>query len=502
MRNSSFLKANLHLILIPLVVVTLHILTNNQYGFHRDELDLLMNARQLDWGYVAYPPLSPFLARIGLELFGSSLRGLRVFPALAQGIVVLLTMLMARDFDAKRPGQIVAGLSAGIAPVAMVAGTLLQYMSFDYLWWVVVAFFLVRLIKTTDPRWWLGVGTGIGLGMMTKFTIVFWAAGVVVAVLATPLRRYLRSRWLWLGAALALLIYLPNLIWQIQHNFISLDFLAAIHARDIAWGRTEGFLTDQLYATTSPTTLPLWIIGLFFCFFSNNGKTYRPLAYLFLTTFFLLLVSRGRGYYLAPAYAMLLAAGSARWEYWLTQRSARHFSAGWQATWITLSISFVTAVVIMKPVVPINSALWPITSDINDNVVEMIGWQELTAQIAQIYADIPQFEKPKTVILAGNYGEAGALDLYGSEYDLPPVISGSNSLWQRGYGNFEPESVIVVGFERQYADHFFKVCKQVGTISNQYGVRNEESSFHTSLFICHQPRQSWEVLWTDMQWFQ
>lgn len=152
--------------------VLIHILLNGQYGFHRDELDVILNARQLDWGYVAYPPFTPFLARIEFALFGASLRGLRIFPALAQGLVMVLAGWMARDMGGKRNAQILSAFAVFIAPIALMAGTWIMYFAFDYLWWVVVAFFMVRLLATDDPRYWLGVGAGIGLGMMTKFTMV------------------------------------------------------------------------------------------------------------------------------------------------------------------------------------------------------------------------------------------------------------------------------------------------------------------------------------------
>ena len=185
---------------IALVDVLLHVLFSGQYGFHRDELDIVMNARQLDWGYVAYPPLTPLLARIGLELFGPSLVGLRLLPALGQGIVVVLTGLMARDMGGGRFAQALAAVAAAIAPVALTAGLLIQYLSFDYVWWVVAAFCVVRLLKTEDPRWWLGIGAAIGLGMLTKYTMAFFAVGLAVGILLSSARRYLRSPWLWAGA--------------------------------------------------------------------------------------------------------------------------------------------------------------------------------------------------------------------------------------------------------------------------------------------------------------
>ena len=501
-RRLSSVSDNTVLILLAICGALLHILLNGQYGFHRDELDIIMNARQLDWGYVAYPPITPLIARLGLILFGNSLPGLRLFSGLAQGVVMLLTGLMARDMGGRRTAQLMASIAAYIAPVALMAGTLIQYMAFDFLWWVVVAFFVVRLLATDEPRYWLGIGAGIGLGMMTKYTLVFWVAGLVVAVILTPARKYLRSKWLWLGAALALVIYLPNLIWQIQHQFISLDFLTAIHARDLQWGRADGFLIEQFYSSTNPLCLPIWISGLGGCLFAGSMRRFRALAWMFLTTFLLFLVTRGRSYYTAPAYVMLVAAGCAWFESWLSARSLNSRITARNIVWGLLATGSLVGILLIKPIAPVNSPLWKLTSSLNPEVVEMVGWQDLAAQVAKIYQSIPENEKPATVILAGNYGEAGAFDLYAVEYGLPRVISGADSLWYRGYGQTEPGTVIVVGLERSYASVFFSKCDYADSATNRFNIQNEESTRHTGLYVCRQPRQPWSEMWLKMQWFQ
>jgi len=337
--------------------------------------------------------------------------------------------------------------------------------------------------------------------MMTKFTVAFWAAGLVAGVLLTPARRYLRSRWLWAGAALALLIYSPNLVWQIQHGFISIDFLSSIHARDIQWGRTDGFLTDQLSVANNPLTLPLWLAGLAFCLLSADGRRFRPLGWMFVVTLAIGLATRSRGYYTGPAYVMLIAAGAAIWERWLAERAVFWRRAGQVMLWVLVGAGTVVGVVVAKPVVPINSPMWPLISSVNKDVVEMIGLPDLAEQVAAVYARIPAGEQPGTAILAGNYGEAGALDLYGPALGLPRLISGSNSLWARGFGA-PPQTVIVVGFERQYAEHFFSDCRLAGQVTNAYGVKNEETTFHSGLYVCRAPRRPWAEMWPEMQWFQ
>ncbi len=228
--------------LLGLVLFLLHMFTNHQYGFHQDELVVLDNANHLAWGYIEYPPLTPFLARIELTLFGLSLVSARTFAALVFSLVLVLSGLMARELGGRRLAQILAGLAASIAPFAMIQGSLIQYVSIDFLWVVLLAYLVIRLLKSDDPRWWLPIGAVNGLELMTKYTMAMTVAGLVGGVLLTDARRYLRSPWLWGGVALSLLIFLPNLIWQIQHDFISLDFLSSIHARDVVIGRAASYI--------------------------------------------------------------------------------------------------------------------------------------------------------------------------------------------------------------------------------------------------------------------
>jgi hypothetical protein len=156
----------------------------------------------------------------------------------------------------------------------------------------------------------------------------------------------------------------------------------------------------------------------------------------------------------------------------------------------------------VKPIAPINSPMWAITSRVNPEIVEMVGWQDLTKQVADIYQSIPENEKPRTVIVAANYGEAGALDLYGKQHGLPGVISPANSLWYRGYSDFQPEAVIMVGFEQADTVEAFKSCKYSGTVSNSYGVKNEESTRHNGLYVCTGMLKSWNEVWPETPWFQ
>jgi 4-amino-4-deoxy-L-arabinose transferase-like glycosyltransferase len=229
------------LLLVAAGVVLLQILSNGEYGFHRDELLTFTNACHLAWGYVIYPPATAFLGRVELELFGTSLTGFRLFAAVSQGIVFLLTGLIARELGGQREAQLVAATAVTIGGSSLFGGSFISYTTFDYLWWAAVAYFLARLPRSEDLRWWLAVGIAIGLGLLTKYTMAFLVLGVLGGLALTPARRRFKSPWFWCGAALALLLVLPKMIWQFRHEFVSLACVEAIHKRDIGWGSTISF---------------------------------------------------------------------------------------------------------------------------------------------------------------------------------------------------------------------------------------------------------------------
>jgi 4-amino-4-deoxy-L-arabinose transferase-like glycosyltransferase len=482
---------------IALATVVVHALTGERYGFHRDELATLDDARHLAWGYIAYPPVTPFFGRISLTLFGTSLAGFRFFAAVAEAGAVLLTGLMASEMGARRNAQIVATLAA--VPYCLGGGALMQYVSFDYFFWVLAAYFMVRLLKSGDPRWWIGVGGAIGLGMMSKYTMIFFASGIVTAVFLTDARRFLKNKWLWCGVAVSLLIFLPNLMWQVRHHFISLDFLRNIHARDIRIGFTDYFLPRQFMFTL--LAFPLCIAGFYFCMFSQNGRRYRALGWMYLVPLAIFLVVKARGYYFAPAYPMLYAAGSAWGQEWLASLGAKSARVIRVLAYTVLAIDIVVFAALALPIAPINSGWGRVAIKINRNFGDATGWPELVQTIAQIRNSLPQAERARAAVLAANYGEAGAVNLLGPQYGLPPVISGGNSFWAHGYGDPPPETVIVVGFSREFVERNFASCQLVAKIWNEYGVENEETRDHPDIFVCRGLKQSWPDFWKNFQYF-
>jgi 4-amino-4-deoxy-L-arabinose transferase-like glycosyltransferase len=497
------------LILLALAFIVLHAATSGPYGFHRDELATLDDARNLEWGFVAYPPLTPVFGRLGLALFGISTLGVRLFPILALSVVVVLSGLIARELGGSRRAQVLTALTVAVVPIVTIQTSVLQYGSFDYLWGVLLTYLVLRLLNTEDPRWWIPIGAAIGLGMMTKYTMAFFVTGLVGAVLATKIRRHLLSPWLWAGVAVSLLIFLPNLIWQVRHHFVSLEFLRHIHARDVGQGRSRGFLPEQLYVCTSLFLCPLVFMGLWF-YFSERGRKYRLLGWMFVFAFALFLIAKARSYYPGPLYPVLLAGGSVLWERWVEKLRVEELRAASRrraalaiqgVTWFLVALSTVFSFALFTPIAPINSGLWNATGNLQDNFKEEIGWTDLVATAARVYDSVPAPERAGTGIIVGNYGEAGAINLYGPKYGLPPAISGTNSAWLRSYPATEPQTLIAIGLDDDFLHEHFDQCQLVAHNTNPYGVINEESRDHPDIYLCHHLRQPWPEFWTHFRRF-
>ncbi len=476
--------------------VVIHWVCGNRYGFHRDELATLDDARHLAWGYVAYPPVTPFFGWVSWQLFGPSLAGFRFFAALAGALAMVLAGLIARALGGHRSAQLLAVCAT--APFTLAAGSLMQYVSFDYVAWVAVAYFAARLGQSNDPRWWLALGGAIGFGMLSKYSMPFLVAGLGVGVVLSPLRAHLRSKWLYLGAALALLIFLPNFLWQWRHDFVSLQFLRHIHARDVAIGRTGSFLPEQLLLTLA--ALPLALAGLGFCFFGWQGR-FRILGWMYLVPLVLFVVGKGRGYYLAPAYPMLYAAGAVGGAEWLARSPLWKRNTLGVLAFLAVGANVILVSAFFLPLAPLHSRWWAMAVEINGDFREEIGWPELVENVARIRDSLPPGDRARVALLAGNYGEAGAINLYGPQYGLPSAICPVNSFWARGYGDPPPEILIVLGVAREDLAPNFESCELVGHITNREGIANEETTRHPDIFLCRGPRRAWPEVWPKVRGF-
>lgn len=286
-----------------------------------------------------------------------------------------------------------------------------------------------------------------------------------------------------------------------QHDFLPLEKLAVMHARDVRNGYYKRFLIDQVYSATNPSSVFLWVVGLYFYWRCSGALNYRFLVWMYVAPLVGFLVTQGRGYYLAPAYPMLIAGGA----YFIGEQvrvlapRERHTRFSW--LYISLGIGGVCAVLLSMPVVPLNSPIWKMADGFHELYREEVGWPELVKQVAEIRDTVPPEERARLGILAGNYGEAGAINVYGPAYGLPRAISGIDSFWLWGYGDPPPETVIVLGLQRSHVNALFETCSLAGINANPYGIENEESRDYPEIFLCCNLRQPWEQFWKTFQYY-
>ncbi len=486
---------------LALAKLLFHLLIANRYGIFRDELYYLACAEHLDAGYVDQPPLVAFVTWIARHLFGDSLVGLRFLPALAGATTVWLTGKLARDLGGGAFAQAFAALAAFAAPVFLLMHHWLTMNAFEPLIWLACTCCIVRAINHDEPRSWLWFGVLIGLGMETKYSAAFFAFAVVGAVLLTPQRRFLADKWIWLGALCSLLIFLPNLIWLIRHDFPFLELMRNIRStnRDVVRGPVA-FIVDQAMMM-NPILFPLWVGGLGWLFFSEEGSRFRILGWIYAFLLVAFIVLKGKNYYLAPAYPMLFAAGGVVFE------NVSRLGLRWSRPVYVALVVAVTCLIapLSVPVLspenyvryqkalglePLKAENQP-TGPLPQHFADEFGWEEMAREVGRVYNALPPEERAKTAIFANNYGEAGAIDFFGKKYGLPKAICNHQSYWLWGPREYTGEIVIVLGSDGTGDRKRFATVEAVGRTDHPYSRRDEQFD----VFLCRDLNTTLQARW-------
>jgi len=454
----------------------------DRYGWHRDELYYLASSRHLALGYVDYPPLTPLLARIDQAIVPGSLPGLRLLTVLAGAAVIVIAALIVRELGGNQLAQVLAGLAVLISPIFVGANILFQTVSFDQLAWAVICWLFVRLLGGADPREWLWLGLGFGIGLETKYTVIGLGIAILVGLLATPERRRLASRWPWLGFSIAILLLLPNLAWQVGHHWDSVAY--TLNHRGATDGPVAYWVQQLLLA--GPQLLPIVVMGVGWLW---RNPRFRAAAITIISVELLFFAVGGKAYYPAPIYPLAYAAGCI----WLVETLRRRWIRR-----VVVAIAIVITVVLLPiglPVLPAtvmaDSGIWKARKDFAD----MYGWPDLVQQVTTVYQGLPPPDRGSVMILASNYGEAGALDLYGR--GLPPVVSPHLTYSYWAPAHMAPSAVIVIGYQGDYLATFFGDVEQAGTVTNSYGLRNEE--FGNPIWICRRPLLPLDQAWPRLK---
>ena len=452
----------------------------DRYGWHRDEFYYLASSQHLGFGYVDYPPVTPVLAAIDQLIFPRSLPGLRLLSVLAGAAVIVLAALIARELGGNDTAQALAALAVLISPMFVGANILFQTVSFDQVVWAVAILLFVRILKGGNQRQWLALGLVFGIGLETKYTVIGLGIALIIALLVTPQRSLLRNRWPWLGLGIAILLFLPNLGWQLTHHWDSVSY--TVNHR----GATDGpvFYWVQQLLLAGPPLLPIIVMGVIWLW---RCERFRAAALAIVAVELVFFLAGGKAYYPAPIYPLAYAAGAV----WFVGASSRR----WVREPLVALACAVTLILlpIGLPVIPapnLPSGIWSARKDYSD----MVGWPELTQQVSAVYQALSPEEQRSTIILASNYGEAGALQFYGR--GLPRVVCPELSWYYWAPARMQASTVIVVGYPRDYLASIVGSPQQVGTIANALGVRNEE--WGKAIWIVH-PSRALSDLWPQLK---
>jgi hypothetical protein len=475
----------------------------NHYGFFRDELYYIACGQHLAWGYVDQPPLIAFVAWIARHLLGSSLFATRLLPVLAGAAVVYATGRVAAELGGGLFAQFLAATAILFAPAYIAFDTFLSMNAFEPLFWLLCAWIAIRIVKGASPRLWLLFGVVAGLGLENKHSMLVLGFALVAGLLLSGQARLFRAKWIWVGAALALAIFLPNLMWEARNGWPQIEVVRnAQQFKNEAISPLQFSFEQVLFL--QPLALPVWGAGLWWYFAAPAGKRFRFLGWSYLFVLAIFIVLGGKSYYALPIYPLLMAAGGVALEGLFAARSRRWMAVTYPAL---LIVAGLVTLPFGAPVLPVEtflrySELLPYansvkterdaTAELPQLYADMFGWENMATQIANVYRALPQSEQADCAILAGNYGEAGAIDHFGPALGLPAAIGGHNSYYFWGPRTYSGSCVILFGERADELKDLFADAQLVGAITDPHAAVAERN---VHVYVCRKPHAPLAELW-------
>jgi hypothetical protein len=506
LRTHWLFNGGVVVLIVAIVKLLVHLYASSHYGYFSDELYYLDCARHLAWGYVDQPPLIAAITWLGSILFGESLSAIRFFPALAGAGRILLTGLIARELGGGRFAQGLAALTVLLAPGFLGIDNLLSMNAYEPLFWLGCAYLVLRIANGGSEKLWLAVGAVSGLGLLNKHSMLIFGVGLVVGLVLTRERRCFRSRWFWLGLLIAFLVFLPNLLWNIQNHFPFLELQANIRrdGRNVQLGLWTFFMQET--RAMLPLSLPIWLGGLWFFFAAKKGQTYRVAGWACVVTFAVIYFVSPRVYYLWPAFPILFAGGAVFWERLFCRSKLRW--VGWSYAGLMALMSAMLAPM-MLPVLPVEIYIryakalrmdtpaiekWQL-GPLPQIYASEFGWEEMVAEVARVWQTVPPEEQGKTAIFAQNFGQAGAIDLFGKKYGLPDALSGHQNYFLWGPRGYTGERMIVIqGRQEELAKLYARVEKR-GHVWHPYSMPRE----HGDVFYCRGLKLPLAQMWPTVK---
>lgn len=474
--------------------LVLHLVSNSNFGFHRDELLYMAMSEHIDWGYKEVPPFIAGISWFSYAFLGDSVFAMRVLPSIASALIVFLTGLFVISMNGRRFSVIVACSAMVISPSFLASGYLLQPVVFDQLFWVISAYLLLKHIQTRRTNYIYLLGLTVGLGLLTKYTMAFFIFSLLLAVIISPQRRILLNKAWIISFFIAFIIFLPNLIWQITHDLPVIAHMKELRATQLDHIDPLKFITQLLITHASASVI--WLSGLIYLFFTNSNKRYIFIAYSFILVAIILLVLNGKVYYSFGAFPMLFAAGGICLQKVLGSILAP-FRYAAVALLLAPSLLLVPTVI---PILPFTSTLrffefttesgleFPVkwedqrTHATTQDYADMLGWEEIAKHAKTAYQRIPKTERSKTTLIAGNYGLAGAIQHYANKYDLPKPVSLSSSFVLWSPDTIETKYIIMIDDDIDDMAGAFATKINIGKVENPYAREKD-----TGIYLLSEP---------------
>ncbi|HEY5258341.1 MAG TPA: glycosyltransferase family 39 protein [Candidatus Baltobacteraceae bacterium] len=482
------------------LTLLLHLIGNAHYGFFRDELYFIICGRHPALGYVDQPPLVPLIAA-GTQLFGISLFWLRVAPALCAAAGVFTSLRLVQQLRGGAFAQILTAICFALAPVLVSFG---EKVSTDMigLWlWPLAALYVARLIDGADARWWLAAGAAIGVAGEAKYSVLFFAISLIVGLAISPQRRVLVTPWFLGGVALAILIVLPNFLWQAVNGFPMMELLRnGQHGKNVVLSPAAYLIQEILIF--NPALSLIWIVGLIY---AAIVARLRWIAATMVLLMAMMIALHAKHYYPADAYALLFAAGAIALE--AATVRARLLRPVIAVVALLLGAALLP---VELPILPIpqflaygkalNSALHLKSKDVAtehnrlgrlpQDYADMQGWPEMVAAVAKVYDTLPPARRARAAIFTDNYGEAAAIDFFGGAYGLPPALSGHNQYWLWGPRGYDGSTVVKIGGDG--ATSVFARSRVATRFANPWGMPYEDD---LPIWLLEDPKRPLDTIW-------
>jgi len=493
---------------LAIVKLAFHLGMNafTEYGIFRDELYYVACSGRLAAGYVDQPPLSIWVLAAWKAVFGQTVFSLRFLPALLGAGTVFFTGLIVRNLGGGRKAVILACVLVLLAPIHLGMSSLYSMNAFDYFFWTLAGWTLSLLVLREDPKLWIAIGLIAGLGLLNKVGFLWFGAGLAATLLITRRRKDLTTPWPYLGLLAATLTFLPYIVWNFTHDFAHVEFMRNAIDRKYSGITRLDFLMGQILYL-NPVYAPVWICGLIYLLFGKKGRRFAPLGLIYAAAFVILLINgKSKPEYLGPAYPMLFAGGAVSIE-----RAARKWNRRWIPGLVT-GIAVIAGIIIAPIAMPIlpqetfiryqaaiglggqNSESQEL-AELPQFFADMHGWENMAETVSEVYLSLPESERAACIVFGGNYGEAGSIDYYRGRYDLPRAISGHNNYWLWGYGDAEPDVIIVIGDHSWLAD-LFESVEEAGRTNCRWCMPYEKD---LPVYICRGSRQPFAEIWSKFK---